>query len=535
MKPQHDEAEVPPARPPFWSAAVDSYVQPLSLPPKKRALLAEWARRRDRRPRPPQNIPRLPRTCGTNTFPLSFAQERLWIASELEPDNATYNATLHYRLIGALDRMALERAINDIIGRHETLRTTFPLVRGGPIQRVSPAQHSQLERIDLSRLSAGDPEAHARELADAMLQRPLDLSRGPLFQVSLLRVQPNDHILLLGMHHIISDGWSLAVFRRELSALYRFHSTGAPHDLPDLSVQYADYAVWQRERMAGASLNAQLAYWLKQFAPPPAPLHVPASRPPANSTDRKTGRYAFALPESLIQPVRTLSRTHHVTSFVALLAGFYTVLRTHTQRTDLLIAVPMADRPLPETHPLIGFFVNTLPFRLRPGSDPTFSELLEHIADVTLSALAHHELPYQHLVTALRSHGRQPDPVQPRIAFTLHNTPRAALELPCLTPTSFQRDTESSTFDLSLNIWDRPESLAGSLVYDEGLFRASTIRALSAMFVDGLASAIQNPDARLGTITNSTQLRPTRAGPPHVSTSATLGRTRAQRSADQSP
>ncbi|HEX2080073.1 MAG TPA: condensation domain-containing protein, partial [Longimicrobium sp.] len=329
--------------------------------------------------------------------PLSFAQERLWFIDRLEPGRPTYNIHVAWRLGGALDEAALERALGEIVRRHEALRTTFREVDGSPVQVIAPFGGFTLPVEDLSGLGEADREVEVRRRATEEAMRPFDLTAGPLFRAGLLRLGGESRVLLLSMHHIVGDGWSLGVLFRELSALHAAYRQGRESPLPELGVQYADYAVWQRERLRGERLERQLSYWRERLAGAPELLELPTDHPrPAVQTFRGASE-GIALPGELLERLRTLGRSEEATLFMVVLSAFQVLLSKYSGSEDIVVGSPIAGRTRDEVAGLIGFFVNTLVLRTDLGGDPSFREVLRQVREVTLGAYEHQELPFEKL------------------------------------------------------------------------------------------------------------------------------------------
>ena len=316
---------------------------------------------------------RIPRRTHHGSAPLSFAQQRLWFLDQLQPGSPLYNVPHYFQLIGRLNTAAFTQSLNEVVRRHESLRTTFLVAEGQPIQVITPKLTIKLPIIDLSSRPVNERHSEALRLATEEALRPFDLSGGPLLRVTLLRLDQQEHVLLLTIHHIVSDGWSTAVLFRELSALYAAYSTGKPATLPELSIQYADFAAWQREWLQGEVLEEQLSYWKKQLAGAPARLELPTDRPRPAVQSFHGARQAMALPQGLTNGLKALSRQEGVTLFMTLLAAFQTLLHRHTGQEDIVVGSPIAGRNRAEIEGLIGFFVNTLVLRTDLSGDPTFS------------------------------------------------------------------------------------------------------------------------------------------------------------------
>ncbi|HST63392.1 MAG TPA: condensation domain-containing protein, partial [Longimicrobium sp.] len=338
----------------------------------------------------------------TGVLPLSFAQERLWFIDRLEPGSTAYNMAWPLRLRGPTDVGALERAVGEIVRRHEALRTTFGEVDGSPVQVIAPFDGFALPVEDLSALGDADREAAVRQRAAEEAGWVYDLAAGPLFRASLLRLDAEDHALLLGMHHVISDGWSMRVLLRELTVLYAAYREGRESPLPALPVQYADYAAWQREHLQGEMLDRQLSYWRDRLADAPALLELPTDHPrPAVQTFRGASE-RIELSGALLERLRGLGRSEGATLFMVVLAAFQALLSRYSGSEDVVVGSPIAGRTRKEVEELIGFFVNALVLRVDLGGDPSFRETLRRVREATLGAYEHQELPFEKLVAELQ-------------------------------------------------------------------------------------------------------------------------------------
>ncbi|HEX5886219.1 MAG TPA: condensation domain-containing protein, partial [Pyrinomonadaceae bacterium] len=336
-------------------------------------------------------LPPIERVERVGHLPLSFAQERLWFLDQFEPTRAVYNIPHSFQLSGTLEVPLLERAFNAVLSRHESLRTFFANSQDGPVQVISPATELSIPVEDLQSLSEAERETAVSRIASEEAQTSFDLSRGPLIRVRLVRFSSEEHLLLLTLHHIVCDGWSIAVLMRELVTLYQSYSNGAAAALPELPIQYADYAAWQRQWLQGAVLEQQLDYWKQQLAGAPAVLSLPVDRPrPARQTF-KGGRVRQSMSQELSEQLQQLSRRHGVTLFMTLLAAFQLLLARYSGQEDVVVGTPVANRTRSELEGLIGFFANTLVMRTELSGNPSFAELLERVREVCLEAYQHQD------------------------------------------------------------------------------------------------------------------------------------------------
>lgn len=453
----------------------------------------------------------LPLAARSGPLPLSHHQERLWFLDQLYPGQANYNIPAIARLSGRLNVAALQQSLNEIVRRHESLRTLFKVRDDGlPVQIVTPAQPLMLPVTDLTDLPETEREAEARRRATEEACRPFDLTRGPVFRASLLRLSEREHVLILNVHHIVADGWSLGVLTRELAVLYEAFSQGYPSPLPPLPVQYADFVLWQRQWMRGPEMRAQLAYWTRQLRGLPV-LQLPTDRPRPQILSYRGRHIPLRLSRPLSQALRALAQQEGVTLFMTLLAAFTILLHHDTGQEDIVVGTAFANRNRSQWEGLIGFFVNTLPLRTNLKGDPHFRQLLDRVRQVTLGAAAHQDLPLGKLVKALniqRDLSRSPlfqieftlltpDRNPAIYGYGLNASFRDTLTLPELTITPWDVESGIARFDLAVFIWDLPDGLSGAIEYSTDLFEAATMARLAERFQALLSWVVAEPDARL--------------------------------------
>ncbi|HEX2570779.1 MAG TPA: amino acid adenylation domain-containing protein, partial [Polyangia bacterium] len=434
---------------------------------------------------------------------LSFSQTRLWVIDQIRPGGAEYNVFLALRMEGALDADVLERGLTEVVRRHEALRTVFRLSRetgsgaDGLVQIIRPAQPVPLPVVDLSPWPAAEREAEARRRGQEEASRPFDLAEGPLVRAELLRLAQGEHVLLLNLHHIICDGWSLGVLVRELTALYEAFDEGRPSPLPEPSIQYADYATWQRRWLTGEVLAAQLGYWNARLGDGVPALELPTDRPRPPVQSHRGAVHRFALPPALGATLEELGRRQGATLFMTLLAAFLTLLHRYSGQKDLAVGTPIAGRTRVELEGLVGFFVNTLVLRTDLGGAPSFRALVARVREVTLGAYAHQDVPFERLVEELqpaRDLARSP---LFQVMFVLQNLPLPAFEPAGLRGTPLEWDGGIAKFDLTLSMQETPVGLRGALEYNTDLFEAATVERMAGHLRRLLEGIVQDPDRRI--------------------------------------
>jgi len=434
----------------------------------------------------------------TDNLPLSFAQQRLWFLDQMEPGNPFYSIPSAVRLKGELDVAALEQTFNEIVRRHESLRTTFVPVDGNPVQVIAPIVRLTLEVVDLSVLDADQREAEAMRRVAEDGRQPFDLTRGPLLRPLLLKLADDDHLLLFSMHHIISDVWSRGVLIRELRTLYLAFSQKQSSPLPELPLQYADFASWQRHWLRDETLESQLSYWKQQLAGAPAALELPADRPRPPVQSLNGAQETLVLPATLLEAVRSFSRREGATMFMTLLAAFNALLYRLTAQVDLVVGAPIANRERVELESIIGFFTNTLVLRTNLTADPSFRELVKRVREVALGAYTHRDLPFEALVEALQPERDLSYPPLFQVMFVHQVSMTEAFELPGLTLSNVGVDNGSAKFDMTLFLIEGSGSLAAMLEYNSDLFDASTASRTLRLFENLLTAAVAEPEQPVG-------------------------------------
>ncbi len=465
---------------------------------EQRALLFERLRRKKERAAAADRIPR--RLRDLHPLPLSFAQERLWFIDRLEPGLTAYNLALALRIEGEFPPAVLTASLGEVVRRHEALRTTFDEIGGRPIQVVAAAGPWRQPLVDLSDLSESDRAAEARRLALEAAARPFDLGRGPLFRATLLRLAAAEHVLLLGMHHIIADGWSFGVLLREMKALFGALLAAAPSPLPELPIQYADFALWQRQRLQGELLETQIGYWRERLSGAPASLDLPTDRPRSTAPDYRGSRLRLVLDSQLTGALVQLARRYEASLYMVLLAGFQALLGRLSGQEDLAVGSPIANRQRAEVEPLIGFFVNTLVMRGDLAGDPSFGELLGRVRRSTLEAYAHQDLPFERLVEELRPQRHRAQHPLFQVAFAMQNAPLGRVELPGLSLAPLDLGRATALLDLDLDVWEQDGALLLSLTHNGHLFDRATARRIAGHLEALLREALEGPGRRLSAL-----------------------------------
>ncbi|WP_309733228.1 amino acid adenylation domain-containing protein [Chamaesiphon sp. OTE_75_metabat_556] len=431
----------------------------------------------------------------TADLPLSFAQQRLWFVNQISPDSPAYNLLEALRLDGSPNLVALEQSLSELLRRHEILRTTFPIVDGRPIQLIVPPTSVTLPIHNFQDLTIEVQTDRLRQMAIAQAAQPFDLAVGPLIQFTMLKLSDRQYVLLLKMHHIIYDGWSLSIFFRELSQLYAAFAQGLPSPLTELPIQYADFAVWQRQWLTGVVLDRQLNYWQQQLAGVPPTLELPTDRPRSPIQTFAGGAECFQLDLDLTHRLKQLSQDSAATLFMTLLAAFLVLISRYTGQTDIVVGTPIANRNNAAIEQLMGFFANTLALRGNLAGNPSFRDLLAQVRQTTLSAYAHQDLPFEMLVEKL-----QPDRDLSRnplvqVMFSLQNAPQSAADLSGLTIQSLPLPLDITVrFDLEVNYWETAAGLEGVWAYNTDLFEPTTIKRIGAHFHTLVNAIVANPE-----------------------------------------
>jgi len=461
---------------------------PTKLSAAKRALLAKRLRGAGKKAQPI-----IPRRDSAATVPLSFSQQRLWFLSQLEPDNPFYNIPTALRSTGDLDLDAFQQALDKIIYRHEILRTVFKIIDGQPQQIICDRLDLVIEQIDLS--ARTDLETEIQRLARCESQNPFDLECGPLLRIKLLKLSARESILLFTLHHIISDAWSTGIFVRELTYFYRTAVRSIPDNLPELPIQYADFAIWQRQQ--SDRLERQLKYWRQQFTTIPPVLALPTDRPRPAVQTYNGDRFIIELPESLTVSLKQLGKATDCTLFMVLLANFQALLHRYSNQTDFAIGTPIANRNQTQTEGLIGAFINATALRSDLSGSPTVVELLGRVRDRTLGAYAHQDLPFERIIDELEIPRDLSHSPLFQVMFVLQNTPTATLQVPGLTITPLILGSQTTKFDLTLICTEGERGLTSAMEFNTDLYDRATIERMLDHWQVLLSGMVAAPETKI--------------------------------------
>ncbi|MBD3856574.1 MAG: amino acid adenylation domain-containing protein, partial [Acidobacteria bacterium] len=435
----------------------------------------------------------------TDTLPLSFAQERLWFVYHLFPESPAYNFSLKMRLAGILDISALQKSLQALIDRHESLRTCLPTIEDRPVQVILDDCPISLSEHDLEDLPEAERETAAYKLIEEEFLRPFDLTHGPVIRAALLRMADQDHILVITLHHIATDAWSNSIFQRDLAALYNAQVLQQNPSLPALPIQYVDFAHWQRQWMTEEVLEDQLRYWRTHLAELPA-LDLPLDHPRPPVQTHSGASYGFRLSKSLCQGIKSLSRQAEVTLATTLLAAFQVLLGRYSGQTDIVVGMPIANRTRSELENLVGFFVNSLVMRTDLSGDPSFREVLTRVHDVALGAYEHQDLPFEQLVEELQTERDLSKNPLFQTIFAFQNVPREPAEFHGLTSHPMGKDSTTSHMDLECFVEEVDGELCGTLVFNTDLFDRATIERFGTHFQNVLTEVVRDPVQRLSQI-----------------------------------
>jgi len=458
----------------------------------------------------PSEAQSIPLANRSGRLPLSFSQQRLWFLDHLDhAAGAAYHLPMALRLTGTLDKAALHATLDRLVARHETLRTRFELVDGEPLQKIAPADtRFPLLQQDLRELPAAEREGTLARLGQDTATQLFDLNQGPLLRGQLLQMADDEHVLLITLHHIVSDGWSNSVLAHEVSVLYSAFSQGHKDPLPALALQYVDYAAWQRQSLDGPALQAQVDFWRQHLEGAPSLLNLPLDRPRPAIQSYAGGIVNCAFSPALSADLRAFSQAQGSTLFMVLLAGWSVLMSHLSGHTDVVVGTPVANRQRPELEPMIGFFANTLALRVASGADTRVAELLVRIKDLTLAAYSHQDLPFEQVVSALQPTRSMSHSPLFQVMLSLDNTPPAPLQLPGLQVESLDSAHRTTQFDLSLSLVDTADHIGGSLQYASDLFDTATVEAIAGLFAKVLENLVAGAQQTIGQVLENTPTLP---------------------------
>ncbi|HLJ90481.1 MAG TPA: condensation domain-containing protein, partial [Candidatus Angelobacter sp.] len=463
-----------------------------ALSPERRKLFEQRLRG--------SSLPMIPKHATRDHLPLSFAQQRLWFLDQLVPGNPFYNIPGALKLVFPLNVDVFRRCLNEIVRRHESLRTTFAMAEGVPVQIIAPELILDLPVTDLRHLPQNLRDAEALRYATEEARMPFDLGKGPLIRSKLLQLDTHEYVFLLTIHHIVSDGWSMGIFFQELDLLYAAFATGQPSPLRELPIQYADFALWQREWMQGEVLEKQLSYWQGQLEGIPT-LDLPTDHARPSMPTFRGDTCPFTAPLELMQRLKDLSGECDATLFMTLIAAFHALLHRYTGQDVIAVGSPVANRNRPDIEGLIGFFVNSLILRADFDTNPSFRSLLVQVRQTAIGAYANQDLPFEMLVEQLqpeRDLSRNP---LFQVIFQLMNAPTLAGQAaPASTTPAMNVQVGTSKFDLNITMFEAADGLVGSFEFNTDLFDLSTIQRLVAHYQILLESVAANPDRHVAEV-----------------------------------
>jgi amino acid adenylation domain-containing protein len=440
---------------------------------------------------------RIPRRQESGPAPLSFSQQRLWFFDQFEPASFTYNLLTAVSLCGDLKIDALQEAFGEVVRRHEALRTTFDVRDGQPVQIINEQHSIRLCQIDIAHLSHAEQQDRIRELLREQILQPFDLKKGPLLRITLIRLAANDYVLAMAMHHIVSDGWSMNVLVREITAAYQAYSSGHTPDPPPLPLQYADFAVWQRNWLQGDVLAQQLEYWKQQLGNSPTVLELPANRPRPAVQTYNGADFTFAFSPSLSQSLKALCRREGVTLFMVLLAGFKVLIHRYTGQQEIIVGSPIANRQRKELEGLIGFFINTLAVRTVVSGELSFRQFLGQVREAALGAYAHQDLPFEYLVEQFQPERNLSHNPLVQVIFSFEAAYPRPVETPGLAVTILDKENRAAKFDLSLYASDRGPEVFGTFEYNVDLFNRETVERMAGHLLTILSAVVGDPAQRI--------------------------------------
>jgi hypothetical protein len=464
------------------------------LTPRRQQLLNRLIERRGLDSSP---SPRIPLRANRGSAPLSFAQLRLWFINELEPSKPTYNEHFTLRLKGRVSVVSLQQCLNEIIARHEVLRTTFKLNGTETVQEVAPDLCLPICIVDVSGPGLSGPHRVALELAVSEARKPFDLERGPLMRMTVVTISGEESLLLFTIHHIVSDGWSHGIITTELASLYEAFTAGTGSVLKPLTIQYGDFAVYQRKWVAESVLAPQLSYWKEMLAGAQPTLDLPLDHPRPAAQSFNGRRELLVLRMDLCRKLKEFSKAIGSTDFVVLVAAFKALIYRYTGQNDVLIGTPVAGRNNAETESLIGLFVNTLILRTEVQGQQRFEDLHSRVKDTALSALAHQDLPFEIIAEELNPERSLKHNPLFQVLFSFQKEPAQDLRLPGFTIERLDFDAGTAKFDMALDLIDSGSQLTGAFEYNTDLFETVTIRRMAGSFLRILEEVVSHPERRV--------------------------------------
>jgi hypothetical protein len=475
-----------------------------ALSPQQRALFEARLKEKGLEAEPALEAPQpepIPKRMQHDHCPLSYDQERLWMMDQIEPGNPAYNIYTASRLVGPLDLRTMDRAVNEIVRRHEILRARFAVRDGRPVMVITPALSLKLQVDDLRALPLAVRDEEAVRRVNDLVGRPFDLAKGPLLRVGLMRLAEQEHVIHVTMHHTITDRWSAAIVEHELAVIYAAFSSGRPSPLPDAPVQFPDFAAWQREWLQGGVLETQLRYWKRQLSDAPMVLDLPTDYPRPSRLTFRGARERLLISRSLLDQLKALSQREGATMFMTLLAVYYLLLYVWTGQQDILVGLTVSNRERPETVGMLGYLLNMVVVRAKASESMAFKELLAAVREAALGAFAHQDLPLSRLIEELK-----PEPDTSRhpifqVSYIYLDFPETSeMNHSGITAIPLELDNGASRFDFTLAMTETRDGLITFFEYNTDLFESDTIRRKLMLFERLMKVIAHNPDQTISSI-----------------------------------
>ena len=470
-----------------------------ALSPEQRAVLERRLKEKGTASQQSSSIQKCDRS---KPLPLSFSQQRMWLLDQLEPGGVVYNRPTHFRLSGVLDVEALEQSLQEIVQRHEVLRSRFPTIKGQPSLKIEASLPVLLPLVDLSHPLETERHKQLQHIVDKDARTPFDLTAAPLFRLQLVKLSEKEHWLLFSLHHIVFDGWSAGVLQKEITVLYSAFSTQQASPLPELAVQYVDFAQWQRQQLNETRIQSQLKYWKSKLGGELPVLELPTDRPRSQSATDEGAVYVHRLPTTLVDSLKSLSQQADATLFMTLLATFKVLLYKYTQQTDIAVGVPVAGRDRAVTETLIGIFINTIVLKTTLSENPTFQDYLAQVRKTSLEAYANQSVPFEEVVKVLRPNRKLKNPFF-QVFFQLRNLSNEVSHAEDLLIEPIKLEREAVSFDLSLDIVNKESELVCHFQYPTALFDSNTVAQIAEDFQALLCDISTNPLTRINAIGSS--------------------------------